>query len=784
VGETQDNTIDITSLISKVLKYWKLFTLCAILSIVIAFLYDRSTNPKYFITASVYVNSGDNSLDASSLLFNSQLSSSPEEVINQSIIIKSFPLLERVFEEIDFSVSYYKSNFFSKTELYNNKPFKVVLDESSSNVPYGNLLELKFKDESNFHLLLDGVEPKTEKEIYFEGDYSLGELVEINGSKFSIQAVEGLIPDLEEEYSFVFNDPKVLLYDYSSRLIVEIVQESASIIKVKIEGSQTEKLVDFLNTLLEIYVQNNLEEKNEAISNSILFMEREIELIGDSLALLGGQLEEFKSYNQINNINLEVEILVKELGDLEKQKLSLKQRSNYFDYLIKNLAIEQDYTTFKIPSTAGVEDPILTNLISQLINYTIQKKSIIKANKNNSPLLYSIESNIKSLKSEILENVNSQKNANVLALNLIQSQLDEVQKKASKLPAVEKELINLSRSYQLYENLFLLLQQNKTEAEVLRSENKADFRIIEPARLASLEPNVSRKIYYISALILGFFFASLLFIIKLLYTDKIEDVKELNNFDGAPFLGSLSNVNSWTIDYLKNNPKSKFAESLRILIGNINFILAETNGHAIKLMFNSVGSGEGKSYASTNLSILLAQMGKKVVLIDADLRSPSIEGMFDRSATVGIAQYLSGESSIGDLVISSGMKNLDLIISSTIPPNPSDLINSPRFAEMISTLEEQYDYVIIDTPPMGLVIDPFIINKHVDANIVVLREEYSKLSYIELINKHNKQNRLGNCGIILNDSKSAFKHTYSGNYYIDDNSKQTLNSKIRSFFKN
>lgn len=781
--DSQNKIIDLGAIFVKFLKYWKLFLICLISSILLAIVYDKSTSSNYFVKASVYVNSGNNALDATSLIFSSQLSANPEEVINQSIIIKSFPLLEKVFKQLDFSVSYFKESFFKKEELYNNKPFQVVLSENSKNIPYNNVVLLTFTDEEHFLLTLEGSDPITEKEIFFEGDFSIGETIDVNGCVFSINKVEKYSVNLDDEYAFVFNKPEELLYSYSTRLIVEVEQESSSIIKVKIEGSQKEKLTDFLNTLLRIYFQNNLEEKNEAITNSIAFMEREIVLIGDSLSLLDGQLEKFKSSNQINDINREVGLVLDELSSLEKEKMNLKLRENYFDYLLKNLSGAQENASFRIPSTAGIQDPILSNLISQLISNTIRRKTIIAASKTNSPLLYNIESNIMSLKTEILENVSSQKEANSVSIELVDFKLSLVRKNASKFPAVERELINLTRSYELYENLFLLLQQNKTEAEVLRSENKADFRIIEPARLESLEPIISRKVYYITAIGLGLILATFIFIIKLVYTDKVESIKELSQIEGVPFLGAVSKVNSWTLDYIVKHPKSKFTETLRILLGNLSFITNKNEGKGLKIMFNSVDSGEGKSYLCTNLSILLSHIGKKVVLIDADLRSPSLGDLFNKYKASGISHYLKGSSTIEEIISPSGYESLDLILSSAIPPNPSDLLSSPKFAELLENLEKTYDYVIIDTPPMGMVIDPLIINKHVDANIIVIREDYSKLSYLDVIRRIQGQNRLGNCGVVLNDSDSAFKHTYSEKYYIDDYSNLTLGSKLKSFFK-
>lgn len=781
--EVQDREIDIKAIVFKLSKYWKLFTLSIFISLVGAFIVDQSTNPEYVVKASVYVNSPNSSLDASTLLFSSELSASPEQVTNQSIIIKSFPLLNKVFDKLDFSVSYFRESFYREEELYRNKPFTISLGENAMHIPYGNAISIVFSDEHNFHLVLDGKDPITDAAIFYEGEFNVGQTIDINGCTFSLARKADQSITLNQAYSFVFNNPNELLYNYYSTLLVEVERESASIIKLKLEGSQTDKLIDFLNHLLEIYLENNLAEKNEAISNSITFMEREIELIADSLAILDKQLEEFKSSNQINNIDLEVELILKELSDLENEKTALKLRENYFDYLIESLNDNSGYSNFRIPSTAGIDDPILSNLISQLINYARQRKSIIQAGKSESPLLSSIESNIKSLKAEILENVSSLNKANSISQTLINNNLQEVKRSASRLPAVEKELIDLTRSYKLYENLYLLLQQNKTEAEVLRSENKADFKIIEPARLESLEPTISRKIYYILGIGIGFIIAFILFIIKLIYTDRIESIRELDQLEGIPFLGAISKVNSWTVDYISRHPKSKFAETIRILISNIGFMTNRAKDSAIKLMINSVGSGEGKSYMCTNLSILLSFTGKKIVIIDADLRSPSVGEIFNHTSKSGISHYLNGTSTIEDIIVSSKFDNLDLILSSAVPPNPSDLLSSSNFQALLETLEKKYDYIIIDTPPMGLVVDPLIISKHVDANIIVLREDYSRLSYLEVIKRLYKQERLGNSGVVLNDSGSAFKHTYSEKYYIDDLPNRTFASKVRSIFR-
>jgi len=790
--QEKNEQIDVKEILEKYYQYWYFFIIAIVMSIFIGFLFLRYSPKVYNASTTILVKDENNtSLGSDNIIDGIDLFGKNRNIKNEIGILRSFSLVKQTLKEVDYNISYLNEGKLTSVDIYSRSPFKIVLDSN-----HLQSLEVKFyvtlisKDEfvietkvesGQFYNLIEESYLRSSDVVFnYEEYHKFDQWIESDYFKFKLEKKDFTLYDEENwnNYAFVINDINSLTEKFLKRIKIKEIEKDASILKVSLEGNNTIKIADFLDAFSKNYLQIGLNEKNEIATNTISFINNQLIEIRDSLSNIESVLEKFKTENP------KIELSKKEYGafyqiqKLEEEQAILKLNNKYYislkDYLIKNDNIENILS----PSSMGINDPLLNNLILELSRLYSEFEITSQNTKSIHPAVKSLKNQITITKGKILENIENIIISSELSLNDIEYRINEFDKLINTLPESERKLVRIQRKYNLNETTYTYLLEKRAEASIAKAGNVADNKIIDKARLSSqdpISPN-SRSIYIIS-IFFGIIIPGIWITAKDLLNDKINSKKDVKKLCDIPILGSITHNNKGTNLVVQNHPKSAISESLRTIRTNIQYLSSDKEQKVICV--SSSISGEGKSFCSMNLSSILASTNNKTVLIGADMRKPKIFDDFELNNDTGLSSYLIGVSTLKEVTQKTNDENLDIIISGPIPPNPAELLEKKIMTDLLIELKKTYKYIIIDTPPIGLVTDGQILMNKSDINLLMVRQGYTTKQMVANINEITQKNNIKNLNIILNDVKSynsKYGYQYGYGYYEED---LNLNNKSK-----
>jgi len=774
--EPQEETIDLKALILNYSQYWYYFLVSILFFGFLAFLNNRYTVPEYSVSTTLLIRDDNNTqMGAENLLEGLELFSGKKNIENEIIILNSYNISERVVKELDLGASYFQHGFFITNELYKTSPIKVVIDSSHLQLVDINFL-IEIIDNNEFKLIVNETdqyafsitEEKERRDIAIDVDidntFSFGAKIETPFLSFTLFKTDlfNLKQILEEnkEYSFVLHKP----FNITKKIIFETnihpINIETSILRLNIKDRTHNKNIAILNKLTEIYIRNGLNDKNLMAINTILFIDNQLTIIQDSLTYIENQLEKFRKQNP------NIDIADEDYGTyFQKQKLdnTLSEASvniKYYKSLLAYLKDENNPNSIVSPTSMGVTNPELNSLINQLLQLYARKGDLQLTTTEKNPTYQAILAQISHTKSTIIENVrNLIASASIYEKDL-KNRITTFNSKINKLPEAEKNYLILKRKHEYNEQTAIYLQQKRYEASLAKAGTESDHKVIDTARLDSHIPIKPRKsLAYFLALIFGVVIPLAFISLRDFFSDTISNKADLKNCTNIPILGLIGHSDKATSLVVPTASKSIIAESFRSLRTNIQYLAADKEKKIITVT-SSVG-GEGKTFITMNLAAIFALSGHKTVLIGGDLRKPKLHEDFSLDTSKGLSSYLINKSSLSDIIEKTEIESLDVIPSGPTPPNPAELLDSPKMKKLIIDLNKTYDYVIIDTPPIGLVTDGVILMQQTDINLYIIRHNFSKSKTLSIINNLYNQEQVKNVQLIIND----FKYTERGYGY-------------------
>lgn len=792
--EKNEDSIDIKKIVFKIVTNWYLFVFFVFISLSVAYFVNRYTVSTYSISAAVLVKDQDysgiqGSVEGvlSDLGFNKR--GGKKTIENEMGILKSYDLIYKTIQELDFEVAYFSIGRININERYKTSPFKVVLDTSSKYI-YSKNFYVTLLENGKINISLED-ENNTTSTIEFGQEFKYEEF------SFKIEKVQkeyGKIDDFSIKYFFVVNDPLSLAKQYRSLLNVSQFEKKSSILLMELNTITPQKGVDFLNKHAEVYLQSNLDEKNRIAINTQRFIDEQLRNIVDSLKRDELNLLNFRMNNNVINISEEGSAIFKNLEKLQNDKSLLDIKLKYYDYL-RDYIESKNNTNFQdvvAPSTIGIDDNLLTTLIGKLSEYYSERNVLSYSLKKKTPSSDLIEIKIKNAKESLIENVKNLIQTTNISVKETNNRIKIVESELKKLPLTEQQLINMKRKFELSDNLYTYLREKRAEVGIIQASNVPDNKILDIARLNNATNIAPKKsVNYLIALILGIALPLFIIILRDFFNNKITDVKEIEEQTRIPILGNIGHNNKGTEQIVKEKPKSAISESFRALRTNLQYVLPEKDSFIISI--TSAISGEGKTFCAINLATIIAISNKKTILLGLDLRKPKLHSEMNLSNDIGISTYLIGKNTLDEIIIESGVENLHIITSGPVPPNPAELIESKKMYQLLDILKEKYDYIIIDTPPIALVTDALLISKISDANIFVVRQNYSNKSVVKLINDVHSNKKTPNLSIIINDVNVSSYYGYNtygygygtgyGQGYYDEDYKIEQESWLQKLLK-
>ncbi|MEP2770535.1 MAG: polysaccharide biosynthesis tyrosine autokinase [Fulvivirga sp.] len=769
-------------LLFKGIKNWKLFALSFIVLMTIVYLIDRYTPPVYSITSTILLKEETPELagSAAELLFGNQQFKNSMNLNNESVILSSYPLVYEVIRQLDFNITYYKSGNLKTSEIYGEIPIMVEVDSNSTNIPYNVVFKVEVVDNDQFKIF---EEDQNKKQI--NGLFNFNKEIAYNGFIFKILKNKDLNfnNSIGNTIQFKINTVHAVTNAYRNKLQIRANSRESSLLSITINSRLANKEVDFISKLTEIYIEKGLDEKNRNASRTIEFIDDQLDGIQDSLFVTEQRLETFKRNNGIINLSEEGSYLYDQLVKLMEEKASIVASQKYYKYLQEYLKDSETGSDLVLPSSAGASDPILNKLVLDLIDKQIEK-SLIKGESVNNPYVNLLEKQIAKLKLDIGKSLENLAQNSKIQEETIGDRWASLQKDIQRLPTAEREFIHINRMYEINENLYIFLMEKRAEAAILKASTTPDTKIVNPPMVsgAKIAPQTTRN--FGVAIVLSFVIPILFLYFKEFFNTKILYKEDIDDVTTIPFLGLVGHESSSDNLIVDRDPRSAVSESFRTVRSNINFFTSEKDKKVI-LITSSI-SGEGKTFCSINLSTVVALSGKKTVIVGADLRRPKLFGDFDLNNDIGVSNYLINSASVDEIIQHTKVDNLDLISSGAVPPNPSELLMNKRMDLLIDELKKRYHYIILDTPPIGLVTDALILMKYSDLTVYLVRQNYTPKGSIMSTQEMFENGQLNNISILFNDVKVqkygygygyGYNYGYNSAYYTN----QTKTSK--SWFK-
>lgn len=765
--------INIKELIQKLTAKWYYFLIVLIILLPLAYGYTYFATKVYLIRASILLNGELNSgLNSEKFLKGMELMSTHTEVEDEVGILKSSNLSESTLQKLDFGITYYtKSNFRSFEQYGRNYPFSIEMD-STVHQMVGIPIYIERISDSTYLVQASATGANTFN-FYTNTSSESQVTVEINSSRhvdkpfthknlgFRIKFNRPFYKDQNTEYYFVINNLNTLAESYREKLEIKPISRESNMVEVTLKVMNPAKGVLFLNTLLDVYRANELAKKNQLGFKTIKFIDDQLGGVSDELRQVESSLESFRSRNNILDINTTSENLTKNLDKLESDKSLLEQRLKYYKYIA--ISLEKDMKNIGTPSTFGLEDDLLNSMLMELSRLNQERIGLNYSTKEGNPVVEVLDLKIASAKRALVENVNNFVGASSQALADLKDRINEVKSNVQGLPRSERELVSIKRRFDFNDNVYNYLLEKRAEAGIAIASNTVEKTIVDRAKQVGSGPIApNRKIILMTAVLLGIVFSVALVIFNDVINDNVVSIKDVERNSSIPFIGTISHGSkAERASVIVAHGKTAVGESFRSLRVNLQYLTLGNENNVIGV--TSSAESEGKTFCSINLAVAMAQAGRKTIIIDSDMRRPKIATSFRMKNDKGLSSYLIGSCSLKDIINLTATKGLDVITSGPIPPNPLDLIGLPKMDELISNLKQQYNTVIIDSPPLGYVSEYIILMKYTNANIYVVRSNYTNKFQLDQINRLYEDKKIKNVSILLNDFKSnvnGYKYIY------------------------
>ncbi|MDR7372374.1 polysaccharide biosynthesis tyrosine autokinase [Flavobacterium aquidurense] len=782
------SNFDFKGFLLKILSYWKWFLASLIIAFTIAYQVNIRKEKIYGMQTMISIKEESNPFFTSntSLVFN--WGGISDQVNGISTILQSRSHNELVVSKLQYYIDYLSQGEYNLVDSYGAVPFYIDIDESKGQLA-NTLISIRFLNPNEYEVRIPFENNSVSLITYstnaysntavqsteFVKKYKVGELVSLPFLNWKLQINDNPGNYTGNEYFVKFNDFDGTVSRYRG-INVNSDDKGGSILTLSMQGTNKARMVEYLNATVRMLIKIQLDGKNQFATNTIRFIDSTLVAMESQLKQTGNELKSFRKDKNIYEIEGGGAKFSDKIMDFDVERDQVTRKIAYYNSLKMYLNNSVDYSRLPAPSVAGIEDPNIVANVSKLIALSGQRSEMAYAVKSEK-IFKDFDKQMQAVKSVLLENIISAKASLVYDLSLVNAKIGEAESTVKRLPEEQQELLKIKRKYDLNDNIYTEFLQKRNEAEIVKASNLSDIHFIDPAKDIGgnlIGPKTS--VNYILALFLGLLIP-LLFVFGLFFiNNSIQNVDDISKLTQIPLIGVIG-VNKDKISLaVFDKPKSALSEAFRSIRSSLQFLYKKQQVSGTKtLMITSSISGEGKTFCSINIATVFALSEKKTVIVGLDLRKPRLADEFNFKNDIGVVNYLIKQNSLAEITNSTPIANLDVILSGPIPPNPSELILSEVMKDLIDELKQKYDYIILDTPPVGLVSDALELVQYADVTLYIVRQNYTKKDMITLLNTRVKRGELNNASIVFNgyENKAKYGSGYGygygyGAYYHDE----------------
>jgi len=762
---------DFKGLLLKIVSYWKWFLISLIIAFTIAYQINIRKEKVYAMDTMISIKEESNPFFTSntSLVFN--WGGVSDQVNGISTILKSRSHNELVVSKLQFYIDYLEQGKYNFIDSYGAVPFYIDIDKSKGQIA-GALIKITFLSENQYQISIPFEGNSVSLITYttntysstsvqpgdFSKTYKVGDQVNLPFLNWKLQITDNPGFYKGKEYYVRFNDFDGTVAGYRG-IGVDGDKNGGSILTLSMQGGNKARMVDYLNATVKMLIKIQLDGKNQFATNTIRFIDSTLVAMESQLKQTGNELKTFQKDKNIYQIEDGGARVSEKIMTFDVEKDAITRKIAYYNSLKAYLNSSTDYSRLPAPSVAGIEDPNVVSNVSKLIALSTQRSEMAYAVKSEK-IFKDFDNQMVAIKNVLQENIASAKVSLISDLSMINAKIGQAESTVKKLPEEQQELLKIKRKYDLNDNIYTEFLQKRNEAEIVKASNLSDIHFIDPAKDIGgglIGPKTSAN--YILALFLGILIP-LLFVFGIFFiNNSIQNTDDISKLTQIPLLGIIGVNKSDVSLAVFDKPKSALSEAFRGIRSSLQFLYKKQQVNGSKtLMITSSISGEGKTFCSINIATVFALSEKKTVIVGLDLRKPRLADEFQLTSSLGVVNYLIRQNSLEEITNSTIVPNLDVILSGPIPPNPSELILGESMKELIDELKQKYDYIILDTPPVGLVADSLELDQFADVTLYIVRQNYTKKEMITLLNTRMKRGELSNVSIVLNGYENKAKY--------------------------
>lgn len=737
--------------------YWVASSL--IICLVFAYLYLWYTPPTYSTTATLKLDNNNNQASALLKASNSPLGTGGKSIETESFVLRSNPILLQAIGQLNYRVSYFIKGRFRTKDLYPFRPFRVEIITEDSLNRYQGIIDFNKISTQKFNYSYFNGEQRIDKSGRF------GDIIQIPGYQLIIRDSIGMD---HADYGFYLHQKEDYLSRVSKGLSIKELTKGSNILSLSQVDENPVFARDVINAIMEAYIEYDSQSQKQSATQTIDFIDQQLRNMSSDLSQAQNQLKQFKENNRIVDMTNYANDKAKQYSTLQNQLLDNKLQSINLDLLEEQVKQNKNkiYLNFNIE---GDISTLLKSLIDKLNTLIIDRSSKIITYKEDALPIQEIDRQIADIRGAIIRNIQSLREKQNREIALIKSEMADADQNIAAIPEQQLSFMNLQRNYDLNDKIYSLFTEKKLDAEITRSAITPSVSVVNKASLSRkvLAPQAAR--IYTSAILVGLIISLLVIVLVRIVNPYIYDKETVESYTDLPIIGvvkkfptKLDKSNKQVLSLEK--PKSVFAESIRSVRTNLSFLAAQKKSKVICI--TSEIAGEGKSFMTINLASTLALIDKKVVIVAADLRKSKMHKAFEVDNDKGLSTYLAHQHEIEDVLLETHVDNLAFVPSGPNPPNPSELIQSERMQTLIDYLSAHFDFVLIDTAPLGLVSDSVPLIRNSDINLFVIRSGVSRIGAATVPAKVSREYNLNNVVIVLNafENDSLYARYYTTNY--------------------
>lgn len=772
-----DNSIKTEKLLSTILAYWPVLAVCVVITMLAAYVYLRYTTPRYMAYAKVLIKDEkkSGSMGEGQLLQELGLQTTAANIENEVEIFKSRTLMKKVVDELQLNIHYYAPGRIKTSEYYyTDLPFRFVLLFDNGNVPLRYKYQIKINGDKGFTI--------SDKENSWSGAWGdtvnlpIGPVVIKDRRKLANPAYE------LDECSIEIKATEYQAIKTLRQLDVDPVNK-ASILQLSVSDVLPQRGEDVLNELIKAYLQANIDDRNKTLDATVEFIDERLKGVTYELSGIEKNIEQFKSSRKLTDLSEQSKMLLNYTSEYARQLTDKEVKLSVVESLEQYLNDDRNKDRI-VPSSLLVEDDAAMNAMKSYNDLQLKKAALLMTSTEDNPFVVNLDRQLENIREDMVRSLAAMKQAVKVSIKELESRAGFVDAQIRQVPEEERIYLEYSRQQNIKQELYLFLLKKREESAISKSSTVANARIVDPAKSDTVPYSPKPMRIYLAAFALGLILPGLWIFIKEVFNVKISGKEDIRNLTAMGIIAEIGHSDTGEEIVVFKESKTVIAEQFRALRTNMQFLLAGEEEKVI-LMTSSM-SGEGKSFVALNLAVTLALSGEKVALLELDLRKPKISEALELKNNRGFTQYIIGQAQLTEIIQPSGVvPSLHIMPSGAVPPNPSELLSSKKLNELFDTLKKEYDYIVVDSAPVGLVTDAQLLSKYSDTVLYVCRMNYTYKEQLRNADELMRSGKMQKMNLVVNDMKAkggVYGYGY-GSYgadYFEDSKDKGVIGKLKN----